>query len=84
MKTGIHPEYHTVKIIMTDGEEFETRTTWGKKGESMRLDVDIKTHPAWTGQQAKVGGNQLEKFNKRFQNFAVTGASADKTEKSKQ
>ncbi|PPR12999.1 MAG: 50S ribosomal protein L31, partial [Proteobacteria bacterium] len=40
MKKGIHPEYHTIKVIMTDGTEFETRSTFGKEGEEMRLSVD--------------------------------------------
>src|SRR4051794_14120988 len=43
MKPGIHPEYHTVKIVMTDGTEFETRTTWGKPGDTMHLDIDAKS-----------------------------------------
>src|SRR5262249_16083066 len=32
MKADTHPDYHTVKIVMTDGTEFTTRTTWGKEG----------------------------------------------------
>ena len=27
----IHPDYHKIKVVMTDGTEFETRSTWGKK-----------------------------------------------------
>ena len=33
MKSEIHPNYHTIKVVMTDGSEFTTRTTWGKEGE---------------------------------------------------
>lgn len=67
MKANIHPEYHTINVIMTDGTEFKTRTTWGKAGDTMRLDIDPKTHPAWTGIQKLVGrGGQLDKFNSRF------------------
>ena len=36
---------------MTDGSEFTTRTTWGKEGDVMHLDIDPKSHPAWTGGQ---------------------------------
>ena len=36
---------------MTDGTEFTTRTTWGKPGDTLHLDVDPKSHPAWTGGQ---------------------------------
>jgi large subunit ribosomal protein L31 len=67
MKENIHPEYHEIKVIMTDGTEFTTRSTWGKAGDTMRLDVDPKTHPAWTGISKLLGtGGQLSKFNSRF------------------
>ncbi|MGE0715523.1 MAG: 50S ribosomal protein L31 [Alphaproteobacteria bacterium] len=68
MKPGIHPDYHEINIIMTDGSTFTTRSTWGKPGETMRLDIDTKSHPAWTGGQAKLldTGGQLARFNKRF------------------
>ena len=67
MKEKIHPDYHTIKVVMTDGSEFETRTTWGKAGDTMRLDIDPKTHPAWTGISKLIGrGGQLDKFKNRF------------------
>ena len=51
MKPDIHPDYHMIKVVMTDGTEYETRSTWGSEGDVMRLDIDPKTHPAWTGQR---------------------------------
>jgi large subunit ribosomal protein L31 len=27
MKSGIHPEYHPITIVMTDGTKFMTRST---------------------------------------------------------
>jgi len=68
MKPDIHPDYHEITVIMTDGSTFTTRSTWGKPGDSMRLDVDTKSHPAWTGGQARLldTGGQLARFNKRF------------------
>ncbi|MFA6279258.1 MAG: 50S ribosomal protein L31 [Bdellovibrionales bacterium] len=67
MKKDIHPEYHDISIIMTDGTEFTTRSTYGKAGDHIQLDIDAKTHPAWTGQFRMVDrGGQLAKFNKRF------------------
>mgnify|MGYP001459489896 CR=1 FL=1 len=68
MKPNIHPDYHEITVIMTDGSTFTTRSTWGKAGDSMRLDVDTKSHPAWTGGQARLldTGGQLARFNKRF------------------
>jgi large subunit ribosomal protein L31 len=72
MKKDIHPAYHTIKVIMTDGSQFETRTTWGKEGDVMRLDIDPLTHPAWTGTRILVDtGGQLSKFNSRYKNFGI-------------
>lgn len=68
MKSGIHPEYHTIKVQMTDGSVFETRSTWGKEGDLMTLDIDPLAHPAWTGGNSRLldAGGQVAKFNKRF------------------
>ena len=72
MKSDIHPDYHTVKIIMTDGTEFTTRTTWGKEGDTMHLDIDPKSHPAWTGQHRIIdSGGQVAKFNKKFAGLGI-------------
>ena len=67
MKKDIHPDYHTIKVIMTDGTEYETRSTMGKEGDVILLDIDPKSHPAWTGQHRIVdSGGQVARFNKRF------------------
>ena len=49
MKAEIHPEYHMITVVMTDGTEYQTRSTWGKEGDKLNLDIDSKSHPAWTG-----------------------------------
>ncbi|ABI62254.1 LSU ribosomal protein L31P [Granulibacter bethesdensis] len=67
MKSGIHPEYHEINVIMTDGTEFKTRSCYGQPGETLRLDIDPKSHPAWTGVQRMLDtGGQVAKFNKKF------------------
>lgn len=72
MKKGIHPNYHTITVVMTDGTKFETRTTWGKPGDTMKLEVDPKTHPAWTGVHRLMdSGGQLAKFKKRFEGLGI-------------
>ena len=78
MKSGIHPDYHSIKVKMTDGSEFTTRTTWGKKGDVLHLDIDPKSHPAWTGghQQLLDRGGRLSRFQKKF-----AGLGLDKTDK---
>jgi large subunit ribosomal protein L31 len=68
MKADTHPNYHMIKVVMTDGTEFLTRSTYGKDGDTMNLDIDPKTHPAWTGgsQQLMDRGGRLSRFNSRF------------------
>ena len=72
MKSDIHPDYHMIKVVMTDGTEYETRSTWGSEGDVMRLDIDPKTHPAWTGQRRIIdSGGRVAQFNKRFARLSV-------------
>ena len=33
---------------MTDGSQFETKSTWGKEGEVLKLEIDPNP-TAWTG-----------------------------------
>jgi large subunit ribosomal protein L31 len=68
MKKEIHPDYHTIKVVMTDGTEYETRSTYGSEGDVLRLDIDSKTHPAWTGggQHIIDRGGRVSRFNTRF------------------
>lgn len=70
MKPDIHPDYHEITVVMTDGSAFKTRSTYGKEGDSITLDVCPKSHPAWTGGSVQViERGQVEKFNRRFQSF---------------
>ena len=72
MKNEIHPDYHEITVVMTDGTTYKTRSTWGKPGDTMKLDIDPKTHPAWTGVHRLVDtGGQLAKFNKKFEDFGL-------------
>lgn len=72
MKKDIHPEYHEIKVVMTDGTEYTTRSTYGKAGDTLRLDIDPKSHPAWTGEHRLVDtGGQVAKFKKRFKGLDI-------------
>ena len=68
MKKNIHPEYHAIKVQMTDGTVFETRSTWGAEGDTLQLDIDPTSNPAWTGGTGRLldAGGQVARFNKRF------------------
>ena len=65
MKKGIHPYYHTVEVVMTDGTTFKTRSCINK--DRLVLDIDSKSHPFYTGKQVLVDtAGRVERFNKRF------------------
>lgn len=71
MKSEGHPDYHFITVKMTDGTTYRTRSTWGKEGQELALDIDPRTHPAWTG-----GGSQMldragrvSRFNEKFGGF---------------
>ena len=67
MKDKIHPDYHKITVLMTDGTSFETKSTWGKEGAQMRLDIDPKTHAAWTGVRQSIDrGGRVQRFKDRF------------------
>src|SRR5438105_10637533 len=71
MKAEIHPNYHMITVVMTDGSEYQTRSTWGKAGDKLNLDIDPKSHPAWTGgsQQILDRGGRVSRFQKKFSGF---------------
>ena len=55
---------------MTDGTHFETRSTWGSEGDTLKLQIDPKSHSACTGGKQKIlDKGRISKFNKKFQNF---------------
>ena len=70
MKKNIHPDYHEIEVVMTDGSSFKTRSTWGKKSDQLKLEIDPISHSAWTGGKQKIlDKGRVSKFNKKFQNF---------------
>ena len=70
MKKKIHPNYHKIKVVMTDGSNFETMSTYGKEGDTLKLDIDSKSHSAWTGGTQKLmDKGRVNKFNKKFSNL---------------
>ena len=72
MKQEGHPDYHMITVVLTDGTSYQTRSTYGQEGDTLKLDVDPRTHPAWTGGATQlVKGGQLDRFNKRFASFGL-------------
>lgn len=73
MKKDIHPNYHNITIVMTNGTEYETRSTWGSEGDKMNLDIDPTSHPAWTGgnQHLLDRGGRVSRFKKRYEGLGI-------------
>ena len=66
MKKGIHPAYHNVEVVMTDGTTFVTRSCYKK--DKMVLEIDSKSHPFFTGKQVFVDtAGRVDRFNRRFE-----------------
>ena len=83
MKADVHPDYHEITVVMTDGTEYKTRSTWGNPGDVLKLDIDPLNHPAWQGGTGKVvEKGQLSKFEGRYGPF-LSGASSGASDKKK-
>ncbi len=69
MKKDIQPDYHTITVKMTDGSTFETRSVWGKEGDTMSLEIDPAAHPAWNGGSSRLmdQGGRVSKFKKKYE-----------------
>lgn len=69
MKKDIHPDYHDITIKMTDGTTYASRSTYGKSGDTLVLDIDPTVHPAWTGGSTRLmdTGGRVTKFKKKYE-----------------
>ena len=69
MKAEGHPDYHSITVKMTDGTEFQTRSTWGAEGDQLALEIDPSSHPAWTGGSSRLmdAGGRVSKFKKKYE-----------------
>ncbi|MFD0859706.1 50S ribosomal protein L31 [Roseovarius aquimarinus] len=69
MKKDIHPDYHEIDVKMTDGTILKMRSTYGKEGDQLSLDIDPTVHPAWTGGSSRLmdTGGRVSKFKKKYE-----------------
>jgi large subunit ribosomal protein L31 len=70
MKKGIHPNYTALKIRIAE-ESFETKSTY--KGKELLMDVDFRTHPAWTKKglsDTHSANKSISSFKKKFSGLA--------------
>ena len=64
MKADIHPNYDSIKVTCSCGNEFETRSTLG---EDLLIEVCSSCHPFYTGKQKIVDtGGRVDKFRKKY------------------
>ena len=81
MKADTHPDYHFITVVMTDGTTYQTRSTYGKEGATLNLDIDPTSHPAWTGgnQHLMDRGGRVSRFNNKFGGFIKADFLATRT-----
>ncbi len=68
MKQGIHPDYHLIDVKLVDGTVVQMKSTWGKEGDQLALDIDPSVHPAWTGGGTRLmdTGGRVSKFKNKY------------------
>jgi len=69
MKKDLHPTYHVIDVKMTDGSIVQMRSTYGAEGDTLTLDIDPSSHPAWTGGSTRLmdTGGRVSRFKKKYE-----------------
>ncbi|TMV03761.1 50S ribosomal protein L31 [Ruegeria sediminis] len=69
MKKDIHPDYHLIDVKLTDGTVVQMKSTWGAEGDTLALEIDPASHPAWTGGSSRLmdAGGRVSKFKKKYE-----------------
>ncbi len=69
MKNDIHPDYHMIDVKLTNGDVLKMKSTYGKEGTQLVLDIDPTVHPAWTGGGHRLldTGGRVSKFKKKYE-----------------
>ncbi len=76
MKTDIHPDYETVTIVCSCGNEIVTRST----ADNLRVELCSECHPFYTGKQKLVDtGGRIDRFERRYGRRKKSGAAAEET-----
>jgi len=64
LKSGIHPEYRTIKVKCICGNEFNTGSV---RKEDLRVEICSNCHPFYTGTQRTIEtGGRAERFRKKY------------------
>lgn len=69
MKTGIHPDYKEITVVLSDGSEIKTRSTLKVKGDVYHTEVDSKNHPFYTQNNSlTVTAGRVDRFQRMYGN----------------
>ena len=75
MKTGIHPQYHTITVTCACGNTFETGST---VAGDMRVEICSHCHPLYTGKSKLIdSAGRVDKFNARQKQASQHKAAAE-------
>ncbi len=75
MRQDVHPNYQTIKVVCSCGNQFETKSTI--KDELM-IEICSECHPFYTGNQKVIdSAGRVEKFNSRYNRFSKVSKSED-------
>lgn len=75
MKKEGHPDYHPITVVLTTGEEYESRSTYGTPGARLILDLDCHTWNEGNSSQGRKKIGRLGRYKKRYA-WLDTDASA--------
>ena len=69
MKTGIHPEYHQIKVSCACGNTFEVGST---RTDDLRVEICANCHPLYTGKSKLIDTTgRVDRFQARVQKAQV-------------
>lgn len=73
-KSSFHPRFREITVVMTNGSTFKTRSTYGN--DTLKLDIDITTHPAWTNESNFVNlkADKVSAFTNKYQGLSFLKA----------
>jgi len=66
---GINPKLHEITVVATNGNKYKIKTTYGKEGDVLTLDVDPNNHPAWQENSSQTFYNVNNERIKKFKDF---------------
>ena len=77
MKSDIHPEYKTVTVHCSCGNDFQTRST----ADELRVELCSECHPFYTGKQKLVDtGGRIDRFERRYGRRGKGPAAAERNQ----